>query len=178
MCAGKELEQPDWQLELPLGNQHLSLRFGYLADSHVRCKSTLAADVWADTGCMQSPPFPLSIPSPSSQFLLAAMCQFRPDCIQLMNHFTAPPENCVWQLTQINYAHLWGFAGFLGVGAAACWGLDLWTTVLIVARLSSVRLGLALPTNRFELLMALLFWQDASLLLAGLAPFGFCFRFC
>jgi len=48
-CSGTDRE-----LKLPLGNQHLSVRFGYLGSSHVRCKSTSVADVWAGAGCILS----------------------------------------------------------------------------------------------------------------------------
>lgn len=72
------------------GNQHLSLHFGYLVKLHVRCKSSSPArrpmsgraqgcDCNGDRCCLQCVLAATACP----------ICQFRPDCSQLMNHFTA-----------------------------------------------------------------------------------------
>lgn len=105
------------------GNQHLSLHFGYLVKLHVRCKSSSPARrVWAGSGC------DCNGDRCCLRCVLAAtacpICQFRPDCTQLMNHFTASLALSLFRLTpawrpcvaQINYAHLeHSHSGFVDV---------------------------------------------------------------
>lgn len=114
---------------------------------------------------------PASILASNSQFLLPAMCQFRPDCIQLMNHFTAPPENCVWQLAQINYAHLWGIRWVSG--SRRCSMLRSWSLDYCV-NCCSAQLGAAYePIWTWNGFIILAGCELASCFLPVLAPFGF-----